>query len=114
MNNSSIGVGINRTGWVVRCRLESRKGNGRGEISGLGIGWTRGLSVEKHKTQEKNWFGWGWEEKMTPNSVSVKLSFRWFLDTQWELTIGSEFELSRATQNGQMDGKPSLSRYCLG
>ena len=78
----------------------------------LGCWMDRG--VWRDKTHEKNWFGWGWEEKMTPNSVLVKLSFRWFLDTQWELTIGSESEVRRATQNGQTDGKPSLGRYWLG
>ena len=48
----------------------------------------RTLHGERGNTGEKL-AGWGWGEKMTPNSVLVKLSFRWLLDSPWELTIGS-------------------------
>lgn len=90
MNNVSIGGVINRPGWFNRSGLDSRKGNGGREISGSDTGWTRGLFMEREETQERSWFGWGSGEKMTPNSVLDKLSFRWLLDSQWELTIGSE------------------------
>lgn len=86
MNNISTGEGICYMGhqmWMAEKKMEDQR-----LISSSYTGWTTGGYSWRQETQERSQLGRGSGE-VTQNSVLYKLSLRWSLDSQGQLTIGS-------------------------